>query len=175
MRRLSAFASVPSSPPRRQRCVRKRNLSAPAPPAGPPRQARDRGAAVAAVERELRRLSSDPGGGVRFVEGSRWVAVFEEESRLATTWHGRPLHPERAPAGAPRHPFPWRGVGYLRLRRYKWVKPGPGAPKEGTADLALKMKKVEFWPLDFSLFDGRLLARPRIWGATKPHQAAGGG
>jgi hypothetical protein len=36
----------------------------------------------------------------------------------ATTRHGAPLHPELAPEGV-RHPFPWRGVGYLRLRKYK--------------------------------------------------------
>jgi len=44
-----------------------------------------------------------------------------------------------------RHPFPWRRLAYLRLRRTIVTMPpgSPGAPPPGAADLALKMKKID--------------------------------
>jgi len=61
----------------------------------------------------------------------------------ATTWNGEPLHKHRA--HGVKHPFPWRGVGYLRLRSYKLTVPaGAYIPSAmpGTADVTFKMKKV---------------------------------
>ena len=81
------------------------------------------------------------------VEGSRWDTVLREHAFAVSSRKGRPLHPSRWPGGAPskRHPFPWKRLAYLRLRRYVISLPpgAPGAPPPGTADLALKMKKVD--------------------------------
>lgn len=69
-----------------------------------------------------------------------------------TTERGRPLHPDRVPPGArARHPFPWRGRAFLRLRTYQLSEAQPGAPPSappapGSADVALKMKKVRHAP-----------------------------
>jgi hypothetical protein len=43
---------------------------------------RDRERAIKRVEAMLRRLSADPSSGVAFVEGSRWMTVYEETSYL---------------------------------------------------------------------------------------------
>lgn len=118
-------------------------------------------AAAAALERVMRRLSKESrdnqriGRGRRrwptlpanftFVEGSRWDVVVREHAFAVSSRRGRPLHPSRFPHDAPDHPFPWKRLAYLRLRRYIVSLPHgvPGAPPPGSADLALKMKKVD--------------------------------
>jgi hypothetical protein len=80
-----------------------------------------------------------------FVEGSRWDTVLREHAFAVSSRRGEPLHPQRFPPSTPKHPFPWKRLAYLRLRRYIITLPpgAPGAPPPGTADLAFKMKKVE--------------------------------
>lgn len=124
---------------------------------------RDRAAALARVEGALRRLSRDPASRVELREGSLWATVFEETSYQVSTRHGRPLHPERAPPGSRRHPFPWKGVAYLRLRSYRrttGAADARAAPAPGTADVALKMKAVD------EAFGAGPLALPEAVGAA---------
>lgn len=65
---------------------------------------------------------------------------FQEDSFQLSSRHGHALHKERSPEQP--CPFPWAGLGYLRLRQYKVLVPaGAYVPTAmpGTADLAFKV------------------------------------
>eukprot|EP00775_Hariotina_reticulata_P011578 gene11578-11722_t len=107
-------------------------------------QVRNRDEAIKEIERILQKLSDDPSSGVAFVKGSRWMSIFREVSFMLTSRHGHPLH--RNISDKHEKPFPWKGVGYLRLRSYKVLVPtGAFIPTAmpGQADLTFKMKKID--------------------------------
>eukprot|EP00878_Enallax_costatus_P012778 GHUV01013345.1.p1 GENE.GHUV01013345.1~~GHUV01013345.1.p1 ORF type:complete len:482 (+),score=128.44 GHUV01013345.1:377-1822(+) len=72
------------------------------------------------------------------------MAIFKETSFMLTTRHGHPIH--RDPDDKHAQPFPWKGIGYLRLRNYQLLTPAGAYVKSampGMADLTFKMKKVD--------------------------------
>eukprot|EP00882_Tetradesmus_deserticola_P005485 GHRQ01005775.1.p1 GENE.GHRQ01005775.1~~GHRQ01005775.1.p1 ORF type:complete len:297 (+),score=94.61 GHRQ01005775.1:448-1338(+) len=89
-------------------------------------------------------MSDDPSTGVQFVPDTRTMSLFKETSYMVSSRHGHPIH--RDPAHPKETPFPWKKLGYLRLRQYKIQTPaGAYVPSSmpGTADLTFKMKLVD--------------------------------
>eukprot|EP00877_Chromochloris_zofingiensis_P004040 jgi/Chrzof1/13637/Cz08g05100.t1 len=107
-------------------------------------QIRNRDEAIHKIEALMLKLTDDPKSHFLFVPESRWMSIFREHSFKVTTRHGRPLHPQEGHEHD--KPFPWKGVGYIRLRSYRLLTPAgayvPGSAP-GTADLTFKMKKVD--------------------------------
>jgi len=54
------------------------------PTSKPTWKVRDRDFAIDRIEDQLRKLSADPTTGVQFVEGSRWMTIFEEVAFLVS-------------------------------------------------------------------------------------------
>eukprot|EP00879_Flechtneria_rotunda_P001435 GHRR01001588.1.p1 GENE.GHRR01001588.1~~GHRR01001588.1.p1 ORF type:complete len:584 (+),score=186.17 GHRR01001588.1:15-1766(+) len=106
---------------------------------------RHRDEAIAKIEALLQQLTADPDSGIQFIPDSRWMAIFQEHSFQVSTRHGHPLHREDCD-DKHAQPFPWKGVGYIRLRSYKLLTPASAwvpSAMPGTADLTLKMKKLD--------------------------------
>ncbi|KAF6265402.1 hypothetical protein COO60DRAFT_1697717 [Scenedesmus sp. NREL 46B-D3] len=105
---------------------------------------RHRDKAIRHMESILQELSKDPSTGVQFVPESRTMAIFKETSYMVSSRHGHPIH--RDPEHPKEKPFPWKKLGYLRLRQYKILTPaGAYVPSSmpGIADLTFKMKLVD--------------------------------
>eukprot|EP00877_Chromochloris_zofingiensis_P006633 jgi/Chrzof1/2222/Cz11g07080.t1 len=100
--------------------------------------------AITAVEDLMRRFSEHPSSQFKVMPESRWTAVFQETMFMLNSRDGQPLHPQPGHGGE--QPFPWKGVGDIRLRSYRTMTPAHHAKKHshqpGTADLTFKMKTI---------------------------------
>jgi len=103
---------------------------------------RDRDNAIQKLEKIMGRLSEDPDSGFQLMPDTRWMVLLREPIYQVSSRHGHPLHGK----GKKEIQLPWNGVAYLRLRSYLVMTPaGAYVPSAmpGTADLTLKMKKLD--------------------------------